>query len=181
MVTCDFDGMNGCDLVDIDLLVAEIVAGTDGGAFDGAGDGLVDLADRDQWLIEAGALNLMSGNAYLLGDANLDAVVDGQDFIVWNSHKFTTTGLWSQADWNADGITDGQDFIIWNTHEFQASDAAVIRPLVSEPQSWSLSHTDALFASLAGDEGDHRRERLGSRLLTPERALYRERGGGGPA
>ena len=45
---------------------------------------LVDLADRDQWLAAAGARNLPSGNAYSLGDSNLDGTVDGQDFVLWN-------------------------------------------------------------------------------------------------
>lgn len=59
-----------------------------------------------------------------MADANLDGVVDGQDFVVWNANKFTPTGKWSQADWNADGVTDGQDFIIWNGNKFQSSDLA---------------------------------------------------------
>ena len=33
-------------------------------------------------------MNLPSGNPYLLGDANLDGTVDGQDFLIWNSNKF---------------------------------------------------------------------------------------------
>ena len=81
----------------------EIVAGTNSPLYDLTDDGLVNLADRDQWLADAGALNLTSGNPYLLGDSNLDGVVDGQDFIIWNGNKFTSTGKWSQADWNADG------------------------------------------------------------------------------
>ncbi len=120
-VTCDFDGDGNCDLDDIDELVMEIVAGTNNTLYDLTGDNLVNLADRDQWLADAGALNLASGNPYLLGDANLDGLVDGQDFIIWNGRKFTSTGKWSQADWNADSVTDGQDFIIWNQNKFQSS------------------------------------------------------------
>ncbi len=120
--TCDFDGMNGCNIDDIDAMVMEIAAGTNSSLYDLTNDGLVNLADRDQWLADAGALNLTSGNPYLLGDSNLDGVVDGQDFIIWNANKFMSTGKWSQADWNADGVTDGQDFIIWNGNKFQSSD-----------------------------------------------------------
>ena len=119
---CDFDGINGCDIADIDALIMEIVAGTNNLLYDLSGDGIVDLTDRDKWLAEAGALNLPSGNPYLLGDSNLDGTVDGQDFLSWNNNKFNATGTWSMADWNADGTTDGQDFIIWNGNKFTSSD-----------------------------------------------------------
>jgi hypothetical protein len=34
MPSCDFDGLNGCDIDDIDALVGEIVAGMDDPMFD---------------------------------------------------------------------------------------------------------------------------------------------------
>lgn len=37
--------------------------------------------DRDVWLAVAGAEILPSGNAYLVGDANLDGTVDGLDLV----------------------------------------------------------------------------------------------------
>ena len=52
----------------------------------------VDLADRDAWLAEAGGVNLVNGNSYGIGDANLDGFVDGLDFIEWNANKFTQQG-----------------------------------------------------------------------------------------
>jgi hypothetical protein len=81
----------------------------------------VDLADRDAWLAEAGAVNLPSANPYLLGDANLDGVVDGLDFGIWNAHKFTAVTAWSAGDFNATGTVDGQDFDIWNNNKFTGS------------------------------------------------------------
>ncbi len=122
--TCDFNGDGQCTGSDIDMLVAEIAAGTNNGSFDLTGDGQVNTADRDAWLADAGALNLVSGNAYLLGDATLDGTVDGQDFIEWNTHKFANTAAWTAGDFNADGVVDGQDFILWNTHKFMSSDQA---------------------------------------------------------
>ena len=62
-----------------------------------------------------------SENPYLVADFNLDGVVDGQDFIQWNSNKFSSTGKWSMGDANADGVTDGQDFIEWNSNKFTSS------------------------------------------------------------
>ena len=106
----------------MDALVAEIAAGTHGLALDLTGDGRVDLADRDDWLTRAGEINLGPGKEYLLGDANLDGLVDGRDFNVWNGHKFTTVAAWSSGDFNADGHVDGSDFGIWNINKFQISD-----------------------------------------------------------
>ncbi len=121
LVDGDFNDDGLYNLIDVDALVAAIASHGNNPAFDLTGDGLVNVADRDAWLAEAGSVNLPSGNAYLLGDANLDGVVDGQDFIRWNSHKFTSTAKWSDGDFNADGVVDGQDFILWNTNKFEAS------------------------------------------------------------
>ncbi len=118
---CDFDADGNCDLDDIDALIGVIAGATHEMPFDLTGDGIVDLADRDAWLAAAGAMNLSSGNPYLVGDSNLDGAVDGQDFLIWNTNKFTPTAKWSLADWNADGTTDGQDFLSWNANKFQVA------------------------------------------------------------
>ena len=94
--------------------------------YDLNGDGMVDVQDVDEWRAQAGAMNLLSGNPYLVGDANLDGTVDGQDFINWNSNKFTNTGTWSQGDFNVDGVTDGQDFVAWNSNKFTSADGAAV-------------------------------------------------------
>ena len=52
------------------------------------------------------------------GDANGDRIVDGLDFIIWNSFKFTSGTNWGSGDFNGDGITDGLDFILWNNNKF---------------------------------------------------------------
>ena len=125
---CDLDGDNDCDTDDIDLLTAEIAAGTNDPAFDLTDDDLVNLDDRDAWLSLAGEENIGPGRAYLLGDANLDETVDGADFLAWNSNKFLPADAWSLGDFNADGTIDGADFLIWNNFKFQSSDAPVSVP-----------------------------------------------------
>ncbi len=103
---CDLDGDGDCDIDDLDLLCADVFAGNR------------PLSDVDQWLIDASPFP----NPYLPGDADLNGIVDGNDFITWNSFKFTASGgLWSRGDFNCDGLTDGQDFIIWNLNKFQNS------------------------------------------------------------
>ncbi|MEM8681748.1 MAG: choice-of-anchor Q domain-containing protein, partial [Planctomycetota bacterium] len=146
---CDFNLDGDCDVDDIDAMIEAIAAATNDLTFDLTDDGIVNLADRDQWLTDAGALNLISGNPYLLGDANLDGAVDGNDFIIWNDHKFSATGKWSEADWNADGLTDGVDFVIWNGDKFTSSDT--LHPIsadqlpaapVIEPIEWIFAKSD---------------------------------------
>jgi hypothetical protein len=130
--SCDFNGDGACNTNDVDTLIMEIAAMTNDPSFDLNGDSFVDLADRDVWLAGAGALNLPSGNPYLVADFDLDGIVDGLDFIEWNANKFSITGQWSLGDANADGITDGLDFIEWNTNKFVSSDdvAAVPEPSI---------------------------------------------------
>jgi hypothetical protein len=108
-LTCDFDGDGGCDGADIDALMNEVAAGTNGATFDLNGDGLVDDGDRDAWLAEAGPLNALSA-AYLVGDANLDGTVGAGDLnalaLTWQSdnHNWTngnfTGGSTNAADLN---------------------------------------------------------------------------------
>ncbi len=132
----DFNGDGNYDCADIDALIGAIAAGSNDVAFDLTGDGAVNLEDRDSWLAEAGAVNTASGNAHLLGDFNLDGVVDVGDFNIWNSNKFTNTGAWCLGDANADGVSDVGDFNIWNTAKFTSSDSAAAA--VPEPSTLAL-------------------------------------------
>jgi Lamin Tail Domain len=127
------DGLYNC--ADIDPLVNNIANGTNTGSFDLTGDGQVNAADLAAWLAEAGAANIGPGRPYRVGDANLDGIVDGSDFGLWNSNKFTGNKNWCQGNFNADSVTDGSDFGLWNSNKFTASDGAV----VPEPSAALLS------------------------------------------
>jgi subtilisin-like proprotein convertase family protein len=124
-VSGDFNGDGAYDCDDINPLIAAIASGMDDLTFDLTGDGAVDLADRDAWLLEAGEAALGPGQSFLLGDANLDGTVNGDDFLIWNSNKFTSGNGWCGGDFNADGTTDGGDFLFWNANKFQSSDARI--------------------------------------------------------
>ena len=132
---CDFDDDTLCDCTDVDALVSEIASNGSDLTFDVNGDGAVDHDDLDEWLVEAGEMNLPSGNPYLKGDANLDGTVDGPDFVAWNDHKFTNTAAWCAGDFNASGNVDGPDFVIWNDNKFTSADGA-FGSLVPEPTGW---------------------------------------------
>ncbi len=120
-VTADLNGDGSIDCVDVDSLVAEVVAGSNSASFDLTGDGLVNIADLDRWRVQAGAVNLPSGAPYLEGDATLDGTVDTSDFNIWNTHKFTNVAAWCSGDFNADGSVDVADFGIWNANKFTSS------------------------------------------------------------
>jgi probable HAF family extracellular repeat protein len=141
-ISPDFNGDGILDCIDIDALVAEIVSEANGADFDLTGDGLVDIADLDQWRVQGGAANLLSGNPYLVGDATLNGIVDGLDYIAWNDHKFTSVAAWCSGDFNADGTVNGDDFVLWNANKFMSSDSVSAVP---EP-----STVVVLFAAVLG-------------------------------
>jgi hypothetical protein len=160
----DFDSDGDFDTEDVDALVAEIAGTSHDLNLDLTADGLVDAADLTAWLAAAGEFNLPSGNPYLRGDANLDGVVDGQDFMVWNSNKFSTIAAWSHGDFNADGVVDGLDLLAWNQNKFTSSDQSSTVP---EPGSavWCLCaiavrRSPAKRRRLARRD-DHRKARVG--------------------
>ncbi len=154
-IACDFDGDRKCNDNDIDALVMEIVTGTNHPVFDVTGDGRVDLADRDHWLTDAGALNLMSGAPYLLGDANLDGVVDVSDFNWWNANKFTQAAQWTKGDFNADGVIDVSDLNLWNAHKFTLSSTRMMPPGSAVAPEMQDVHAKSITSSAMVD-GDPR-------------------------
>lgn len=158
--TPDLNGDGNVDRFDIDALIGAIAAGNHDPSFDMTGDGRVDLDDRDQWLVDAGAINLPSGNPCLLGDSNLDGTVDGDDFLAWNISKFTAIAKWTFADFNASGFVDGSDFLLWNTYKFQSADTAA--DLIPEP------NTGLLFLALVTLHANRKRERLWRKRLSAE-------------
>lgn len=139
--TGDFnnDGLWNC--ADINQLTNAIATGSANLSFDMNGDGQITINDVTDpatgWLKVGGANNpaQTSGNPFRSGDANLDGVVDGSDFGIWNSGKFTSNTAWCSGNFNADGVVDGSDFGIWNSNKFTSSDAFAAVP---EPASICL-------------------------------------------
>ena len=120
----DFNQDTVFDCDDINQLSAAIATSSADLLFDLNSDSLVNFDDLLQWLAIAGAVNQTSGQPYLLGDADLDGFVDGNDFITWNDHKFEVNNAYCSGDFNADGFADGNDFIIWNDSKFTSSNSA---------------------------------------------------------
>ena len=129
----DFNLDGDVDVLDLDALLAEgpiasgVAVGGANGQFDLTGDDVIDLGDRDAWLALAAAESGL-GAPYFLGDANLDGIVDEQDFSIWNAARFSATLLWSGGNFNGDGVTDGRDLLEWNENKFSSSHSAVPEP-----------------------------------------------------
>ena len=138
---CDFDADCVCNIDDLNAMlslgpIGSGVSVTQGvnNQFDLTGDGMIDLADQDAWLVEAAARNGL-GSSYKLGDANLDGTVDGQDFVLWNDSKFAPSFNWNDGNFNGDATVDGADFIAWNANKFTSSDRILSVP---EPSTAAL-------------------------------------------
>jgi lysophospholipase L1-like esterase len=70
------------------------------------------------------------------GDANLDGVVDGLDYVAW-SDRFGQPGNWSQGDFNHDGFVDGLDYTAWADHF--APGIPAVPKLVPVPESAGIA------------------------------------------
>jgi hypothetical protein len=140
----DFDGDGDLDIADVDALSQAVATQSTNLLFDTNGDGVVNLADLQHWV-----LNL---KRTVMGDANLDFVTDGSDFNLWNQNKFTATTQWSKGNFNGDTFVDGSDFNVWNANKFTSAPTG--RPALVGLQN--LSAVDAVFS----DQGATQRHRL---------------------
>ncbi len=122
----DFDSDGDLDCDDINLLSSIAASGGGSGIFDLTGDGVVDDLDVADWILNQ--------KETVMGDANLDGVVDSSDFNVWNGSKFTATSAWCRGDFTSDGFVDASDFNVWNRNKFTSAASAV-----PEPAAWCLA------------------------------------------
>lgn len=139
-LACDFDGDGLCRLSDLNALLAEgtlalgmpiLIGGNDQFYLDG--NGTLDLDDVDRWLSDAASENGL-GSPYRRGDADLNGVVDGADFLAWNAQKFNLSLRWDHGDFDGDGVVNGSDFLLWNQGKFQPAVASA----VPEPARYGL-------------------------------------------
>jgi autotransporter-associated beta strand protein len=103
----------------------------------------------------------------LLGDANLDGTVNGEDFSPFSSNLGGSPRVWDQGDFNYDGTVNGEDFALFshNAGQTDTAYAAATGPLelangislanVPEPGSIGL-----LTAGALGLMARRRRRRL---------------------
>ncbi len=84
---------------------------------------------------EAFTTALLSMGTPVTADFNLDGIVNGGDFLIWNGGYGTPMADWIDGDANGDGIVNGQDFLIWNANYGDTSSAPRSTP---EPASLVL-------------------------------------------
>ncbi len=125
-VSADFNNDGVLDCADVDPLSLDAATQTYRADFDLNADGVVNRADVDLWRFQAGHTNLGAGHVYRAGDANLDNLVDEDDFVLWRTSLFTSGSSWCKADFNTDGVTDVSDFNLWNARKFTANVPATI-------------------------------------------------------
>jgi len=51
----------------------------------------------------------------LPGDANLDCLVDGLDYVAW-SNNYNQAATWETGDFNDDQFADGLDYVVWSNN-----------------------------------------------------------------
>lgn len=135
----DLNQSGGTDAADIDWLQANRGVASDW-RLDLNVDGVVDDLDLDLLIEEVFGT--------LPGDANLDGVVDGQDFVAWNSNKFTSGNGWTDGDFNGDNVVDGNDFLIWNSQKFQSGSGGNpynYEPPISVPEPGCMAGVSLLI------------------------------------
>lgn len=103
----DFNGDSRVSPDDIDLLFQAIRKDNDNPIFDLTGDGNVDAVDVDE------LVRLVLGTRR--GDANLDGIVNFEDFTALSS-SFGDEGGWSDGDFDGNGVIGFADFLALSTN-----------------------------------------------------------------
>ncbi len=101
----DFDGNGSQGAGDIDRLIDMLGTGLVG--YDLTGDSSVTTADVEN------LVTVRFGTYF--GDANLDGVVSGADFLIWQNNCGLDGG-WAEGNWNYDTTVSGADFLIWQNN-----------------------------------------------------------------
>ena len=140
----DTDGNQTVDAADIGTLCSAIGQPANG-LVDLNGDGSVSAVDVEE------LVRTTLGTEF--GDANLDGVVDGQDFTIWQTNRFATGTSWLTGDFTCDGTTDGSDFNVWSANRFTPSPVAsraARTPRSASRARFALDVAIADFQSLSG-------------------------------
>ena len=135
----DFSGNDMLDIADIDLLTAQIDSPSSRLGFDISGDGTVDDTDLAKWRSDAATHNGF-GEPYLVGDSNLDGMVNAADLNNLALNWGADVSSWSAGDFNADGRISALDLnglaVNWGR---SIPIAATVKAPVPEPSAVLLT------------------------------------------
>ena len=104
----DYDADGDLDEDDVNALINAIRSQSGDASFDANGDGDVDTADLDFWIVDL-------KNTWF-GDANLDGEFNSADFVsVFTTGEYEDetrfNSTWGEGDWNGDGDFSSTDFV----------------------------------------------------------------------
>jgi hypothetical protein len=110
-----FDRLSGPAIISSDMTTDDAVSGLSYGI------GYADGADGVVAGLSSGEIEIMYT---LLGDANLDGTVNGEDFSLF-SHNLGQSGMmWDDGDFNFDGTVNGEDFSLFSHNLGQTASLA---------------------------------------------------------
>jgi hypothetical protein len=148
MAVCDFDASGLCGLTDLEQLMTDIAAGQNEPRSDINNDGLVNLEDRDEWLVTASAS--IGVSPFLAGDANLDGSVDAADLMQLGINWQIQRVGWQNADFNGDGKIDAKDLNLIGRNWQQTVTRLPANPAIgANPVPEPISYLLLLFGGFA--------------------------------
>jgi hypothetical protein len=133
----DFDADGVLLASDIDLLSAEVRAGSNTTSFDITNDQLVNELDRMKWVQE------LVGTSF--GDADLDGNVQFADFLALAA-SFGTNGGWANGDFDGDARVQFSDFLLLSNN-FGAGSVANVASVPEPSKSTVFGIVLALLVS----------------------------------
>ncbi len=143
----DFNLDGILDTRDVDLLVNEIVGGENNKTLDLTGDDIVDAADLSVWLNDAAIANGFTAS-YLLGDANLDGIVNASDLNALGQNWLGSPNTWQLGDFNADGTVNAGDLNNIGQNWQASIPSAASRANVPEPHPFTMLLLGAIATPL---------------------------------
>jgi hypothetical protein len=132
----DFNGNGQLDDADIDLLSAEVRAGTNQAQFDLNQDAQVNDIDRQLWVADPMYKKTWFGDANLTGEFNSGDLVQ---VLASGTYEANVDSGWSSGDFNGDQRTDSSDLVVAladGGYELGPRPAVAAVP---EPAGWALA------------------------------------------
>ncbi len=86
----------------------------------------------------------------LLGDANLDGVVNGDDFTILLGNLGKSVSAWDKGDFNYDGVVSGDDFTLLTGNLGKQSNAAAAVLPLSTPSVVAVTLSPSTVQPLSG-------------------------------
>lgn len=111
--------------------------------------------------------HLQFGAAAIQGDANLDGIVEFQDFLTLAAN-FGDAGVWATGDFTFDGLVDFNDFLSLSAHFGERFDGQSVVVSVPEPNASGLAFFCGMSIALAVLRGSRSGRDSGAVRLRPK-------------